>query len=144
MDGKKLGAAAVILDSQGRVLMVKHSYGKLNWELPGGAVEAEESVADAAIREVREETTLLVVVKRLTGIYYMAESDSHHFVFLCSLAHEGQEPLSVSEETTDCGFFAPECLPRPISDFTVQRIHDALAGSPRLLPARVGARQWLE
>jgi len=33
MIGRKLGAAAVILDTQGRVLLVKHTYGPLNWEL---------------------------------------------------------------------------------------------------------------
>jgi len=34
MIGKKLEAAAVILDTQGRVLLVKHTYRPLNWELP--------------------------------------------------------------------------------------------------------------
>lgn len=37
---KKLGAAAAVFDDRGRVLLVKHSYGPLNWELPGGAVES--------------------------------------------------------------------------------------------------------
>lgn len=142
--GKKLGAAAAIFDAAGQVLLVKHSYGKLNWELPGGAAEAEESIADAAIREVSEETNLVVTADRLTGIYYQLENDSHHFVFQCSIAHQGQEPLSVSEETTDCGYFSPDALPRPISDFTVRRIQDALAGDEVSLPIIVGPRQWLE
>lgn len=33
---KLTGAAAVIVDSDGKILLVKHSYGKNNWELPGG------------------------------------------------------------------------------------------------------------
>lgn len=152
--GKKLGAAAVIFNAADQVLLVKHSYGKLNWELPGGAVEAEEAVADAAIREVREETGLLVTAERLTGIYYMAEDDSHHFVFQCLVAHEGQMAMSISDETTDCGYFSPDALPRPISDFTVRRVQDALAqeiliqdnlaGQTALLPVPIGPRQWLE
>ncbi len=32
---KSVGAAAFIFDKEGRVLMVKHTYGPLNWELPG-------------------------------------------------------------------------------------------------------------
>ena len=48
--GKRMGAAAVILNASKQVLLVKHSYGRLNWELPGGAAEAGESVADAAVR----------------------------------------------------------------------------------------------
>lgn len=127
--GKKLGAAAIITDERGFVLMVKHSYGKLNWELPGGAADADETVAETAIREVREETGLVVTAERLTGIYYWAENDSHHFVFQCATAHDGQEPLSISSETTDCGYFSPDALPRPISDFTVRRIQDALGGT---------------
>ena len=141
---KKLGAAAIITDERGYVLLVKHSYGKLNWEIPGGAADADETVAETAVREVKEETGLIVTAERLTGMYYWAENDSHHFVFQCLIAHDGQKALSVSSETTDCGYFSPDALPRPISDFTVRRIQDALAGDMLLLPISVGPRQWLE
>jgi 8-oxo-dGTP pyrophosphatase MutT (NUDIX family) len=48
----RLGAAAVILNDAGHVLLVKHTYGRLNWELPGGGAEAGESIIATAIREV--------------------------------------------------------------------------------------------
>jgi 8-oxo-dGTP pyrophosphatase MutT (NUDIX family) len=38
---KGIAAAGVILNSHGHVLLVKHSYGPLNWELPGGAAERD-------------------------------------------------------------------------------------------------------
>jgi len=63
-----MGAAAVILDGRGYVLLVKHSYGHLNWEIPGGGAEPDESVADTAVRETHEETGLHVAVERLTGV----------------------------------------------------------------------------
>ncbi len=141
---KKLGAAAIITDERGYILMVKHSYGKLNWEIPGGAAEANESIADTAIREVHEETGLVVIAERLTGTYFWADNDSHHFVFLCSIVQDGQKPLSLSGETTGCGFFPADALPRPISDFTVRRIRDALSEQTALLPVTVGPRQWLD
>ena len=47
-------AAAVIVDDDGRILLVRHSYGELNWEIPGGAGELGESADAAAVREVRE------------------------------------------------------------------------------------------
>ena len=142
--GKKLGAAAVICDDLGRVLMVKHSYGKLNWEIPGGAAEPDEPVHDTAVREVFEETGLVVTAERLTGVYYMPDNDSHHFVFICKSVEQGKAPGSVSEETTDCGFFSPDALPRPISDFTLLRIKHALEGGGVALPTYIGPRVWLE
>lgn len=141
---KRLGVAAIIFDDQGKILMVKHSYGMLNWEIPGGAAENGESISETAVREVFEEAGLVVTAERLTGVYYMPESDSHHFVFLCRSVEQGKEPASVSEETTDCGFFAPGALPRPISDFTVLRIQHALEGGSLALPVNIGPRVWLE
>ncbi|OMF36882.1 hypothetical protein BK133_08150 [Paenibacillus sp. FSL H8-0548] len=43
MSKKLVGAAAIIMDSEGRILLVKHSYGKYNWELPSGLSEQNES-----------------------------------------------------------------------------------------------------
>ncbi|MDU0200884.1 NUDIX hydrolase [Paenibacillus sp. MAH-36] len=57
---KLIGAAAVILDSEGKVLLVKHSYGKNNWDLPGGKAEEDESAQETAKREVHEEVGLKV------------------------------------------------------------------------------------
>lgn len=45
---KLTGAAAVIVDSDGKILLVKHSYGKNNWELPGGKGEDNESAEETA------------------------------------------------------------------------------------------------
>jgi len=137
--GKRLGAAAIIVNDQNCVLMVKHSYGKLNWEIPGGAVEADESVADAVVREVREETGLVVTAERLTGIYYMAENDSHHFVFLCKPVNLSQEPKPDLSEITECDYFSPDALPLLTSDFTAGRIQNALSGQVLLLPQFVSS-----
>jgi NUDIX domain len=43
MRNRRIGAAAVIVNDEGGVLLVKQTYGRLNWELPGGAGEAGES-----------------------------------------------------------------------------------------------------
>jgi 8-oxo-dGTP pyrophosphatase MutT (NUDIX family) len=67
---KGIAAAAIILSSDQRVLLVKHSYGPLNWELPGGAAERDESPTQTVVREVQEETGLRASVERLTGVYY--------------------------------------------------------------------------
>lgn len=144
MVGKKLGAAAVILDTQGRVLLVKHSYGPLNWELPGGGAEQGESIVETALREVREETGLHVVAQHTTGIYYDTETDMLRFVFLCQSRDTTLVPRFEAEEISASAFWSPTALPRPISDFTVRRIADAMAGVMQPLPAPVGPRQWLD
>ena len=54
---KRMAATAFLRDEQGRVLLVNPSYKDL-WDLPGGAVEAEESPHAACRREVAEELGL--------------------------------------------------------------------------------------
>jgi 8-oxo-dGTP pyrophosphatase MutT (NUDIX family) len=62
MRNRRIGAAAVIVNDEGGVPLVKQTYGRLNWELPGGAGEAGESPDETVLREVREETGLDVAV----------------------------------------------------------------------------------
>lgn len=61
-----LAAGAVIVDDAGRVLMVKrgHDPDKGRWSIPGGHVEAGETLVAAAAREVFEETGLRVEIGR--------------------------------------------------------------------------------
>jgi 8-oxo-dGTP diphosphatase len=143
MSRKPVGAAAVIMDSEGRVLLVKHNYGKYNWELPGGLSEQNESAENTAKREVLEETGLEVSVERLTGVYYEAVHDMHHFVFTCKLGGN-QPPQPDEKEVTYCKYWAIDHLPKPISDFTIARIQDALNMDGNRLFHLIGPRQWFE
>jgi ADP-ribose pyrophosphatase YjhB (NUDIX family) len=62
-DRPRVRVAAAILDEGGRVVLVRHRHGSVRYHLlPGGGVETGESLADALIREVREETGLQVEV----------------------------------------------------------------------------------
>jgi 8-oxo-dGTP diphosphatase len=140
---KLIGAAAVILDSEERVLLVKHSYGKNNWELPGGKAEDNESAEETAQREVREEVGLEVGVGLLTGVYYDPDYDMHHFVFIAN-NYYNQAPQPSSPEILECRFFSRDDLPKPISDFTCKRIEDALSQDRQSLFHAVGPRQWIE
>ena len=144
--GRRVGSAVVVLDDRGRVLLVRHTYGRLNWELPGGVSEPGENFADTALRELREETGLTAKIHQLSGIYYKRENDSHHFVFRCE-AKDGLEPKPSSEEISACAYWSPTRLPRPISDFTLRRINDALAEDGRNGPTRlvdIPQVTWLE
>jgi 8-oxo-dGTP diphosphatase len=133
---RRIGAAAVILDHAGRVLLVHHSYGALDWQLPGGASEPGESIVETAVRELREETGLEGVPESLTGIYWNPDRDAHHFVFRCR-CRDDREPVPNSPEISECGYWLAEDPPRPISDFTLRRIQDGLSGESTPLPATV-------
>lgn len=59
-----MGSAVLLRDAGGRILLVEPAY-KDYWELPGGAVDADESPYDAAVRELKEELGLSVTPGRL-------------------------------------------------------------------------------
>jgi 8-oxo-dGTP diphosphatase len=61
---KRMGSAVLLRDRDGRILLVEPVY-KDYWELPGGAVDADESPYDAAVRELKEELSLPVTPGRL-------------------------------------------------------------------------------
>jgi 8-oxo-dGTP pyrophosphatase MutT (NUDIX family) len=144
MRNRRIGAAAVIVNDEGGVPLVKQTYGRLNWELPGGAGEAGESPDETVMREVREEAGLDVAVLHLTGYYHDAEADFLHFVFLCEMRVGDTAPRPDLIEVSECRYWPPGALPRPISDFTIRRIQDAVAGVKFRLPTRVGPRVWLD
>jgi ADP-ribose pyrophosphatase YjhB (NUDIX family) len=58
----------VVRDDKGRVLLIKNADANL-WLPPGGGIEPDESSRDAAVREIREETGLLVEPVRIIGVY---------------------------------------------------------------------------
>lgn len=138
-----IGAACAIFDSAGRILIVRHTYGRLNWELPGGASAPGEAPDQTAQRELLEETGLRADLDRLTGVYFEPEHDLGpmlHFVFRFRW-HDRLTPFAGSAEIDDVGYWPVVALPRPMSDFTETRIRDAAAeAAPRV--SKVTARQW--
>ena len=72
-------AVALVVREDGAVLIIRRTDNG-NWALPGGAVEMNESVSDAAIRETFEETGIRVEVTGLLGVY----SDPRHVIHFTS------------------------------------------------------------
>lgn len=140
---KLIGAASIILNDEQKILLVRHSYGRLNWDLPGGKAEDMESAEETAKREVNEEIGLNVSIDRLTGVYYDPQYDMHHFVFSAKNENADQEPKPSSPEILECGYFSINELPKPMKDFTYNRIIDALHNSEAVFKV-MEPIQWIE
>lgn len=140
-----VGAAGAIFDGTGRVLLVHHTYGRLNWELPGGFVEPGESPDEGARRELYEETGLELDIDRLSGVYFEPDhalGPALHFVFRFRQP-DVLAPVVASPEINEVAFWRINDLPRPMSDFTERRIRDALDLAPATV-VRIGPRLWRE
>ncbi len=71
---KWIGSGALFFDDAGRLLIVKPTYKKY-WEIPGGAVNENESPLEACIREIKEELGLDVKPSHLLCLDYISNSD---------------------------------------------------------------------
>ncbi|CAN5206598.1 NUDIX hydrolase [soil metagenome] len=80
-------AVAALIFDRDRVLVIQRGKppGEGLWSLPGGQLEASETLARAVAREVREETGLLVEVGPLACVVERM-GDDYHFVILDYLA----------------------------------------------------------
>ena len=58
----------VVVDDQGRILLIRRTDNE-NWAVPGGGMDLGESISDAAVREVKEETGIDIEVTGVVGIY---------------------------------------------------------------------------
>ena len=131
------GVAAILYNTEGQILLQRRSDNGL-WGLPGGSVEIGESVRDAIIREVREETGLKAEVLRLIGVYsdpqmqivrYPDGNVVHYISALLECRILGGS-LQTCDETLDLKFFDPGDPPGDLVPMHRIRIRDAMANTP--------------
>ncbi len=78
--GPRVRVAAIVI-KDGEILLVRHSkYGKTYWLLPGGGVRYGETLEEAVVRELKEETNLDVVIGRPVFINDSVPPDRHRHV----------------------------------------------------------------
>ena len=68
-------AADVIAEIGSNIVLIERRNFPFGWALPGGFVDVGEKVEDAAVRELREETTLEVELRALLGVYSRPDRD---------------------------------------------------------------------
>lgn len=124
-----------VRDHRRRLLLI-HKIDNNYWALPGGAMNLGESIAQSAVREVREETGLIVELTGLVGIY----SDPQHVMAyddgevrqefsVCFHARPlGGELREDGSETKAVRWVEPDAIPKlKIHPSMRRRIDDALA-----------------
>lgn len=122
-----------VQDDVGRILLIRRSDNHL-WALPGGAQELGESTAQAARREVEEETGLQVELTGVSGIY----SDPGHVIAydngevrqeftICLRARPLGGALRTSDESSEVRWVEPEAIEKlPIHPSMLLRIRHGL------------------
>jgi len=126
-----LGVRALVIDEEGRIFLVKHSYVS-GWHLPGGGVEAGETLAEALARELREEGNIEITAPpRLHGLFFnnRASRRDHVALFVVRAFRQSAVPVP-DREIVAHGFFALDQLPNDTTAPTRARIIEALAGAP--------------
>jgi ADP-ribose pyrophosphatase YjhB (NUDIX family) len=126
-----LGVRAFVIDGQGRIFLVKHSYVS-GWHLPGGGVEAGETLTEALARELREECNIEPTgPPRLHGIFFNNRDSRRDHVALFVVREFRQSAAPVPDhEIVAHGFFAPGELPDDTTAGTRARIGEVLGGAP--------------
>jgi ADP-ribose pyrophosphatase YjhB (NUDIX family) len=122
-----IGVRALIVRGD-TVVLIRHRAGSLPWSLPGGGVERNERLAEAARREAREETGAAVRVEQLLGVYerFGGGVSNYIAVFVCAPLSDPRPPRSL--EIAEARFFPLGHLPARTDDGTRRRVAEHLAG----------------
>ena len=122
-----LGVRGLVLDKDGKVLLVEHTYVH-GWHLPGGGVERGETCETAMRRELEEEAGV-----RADGSLklVMVDTDEARFrgdhVMVYRIDRWSPCLSSSIGEISQVGWFDPQALPEHTTDNTRRRIAAALA-----------------
>ncbi len=122
MTEHSVSVAAVVTDDAGRVLVVQRRDDGA-WQIPGGVLELDESIAAGVRREVEEETGLRVEPDRLTGVYKNVRRGVVALVFRARPVGGHPQPTN---ESTAVEWWPPDRVTSEMAEAFAIRVLDAL------------------
>lgn len=118
-------AVGVILEREGRLFLGRRAIdpGRGRWSFPSGYVDLGESTAEAAVREVKEETGFDASITGLVGVYSTADRPVVFVVYGGEIVGGGPTPC---DEVAETGLFHPAQLPPLAFEHDPQIVRDWL------------------
>jgi 8-oxo-dGTP pyrophosphatase MutT (NUDIX family) len=127
--GLTLGVRGLVLDGEGRVFLIKHSYVD-GWQLPGGGVEVGETLLEALSRELREEGNIELTGRpQLHGVFFhpFYSRRDHVALYVVRTFRQTSQPRP-NREIAAHGFFPVSALPPDTTAGTRVRIAEVVSG----------------
>jgi 8-oxo-dGTP diphosphatase len=115
----RIGVFALVHDGDLVLLARRRDSGM--WNLPGGGLERGETVDEGVVREVLEETELLVAVERLVGVYSKPQAEEVVLTFACRVVGGA---LAETDESTEFGWWRADQLPERTLPKHAERVQD--------------------
>ncbi|MBQ6699902.1 MAG: NUDIX domain-containing protein [Oscillospiraceae bacterium] len=123
-----VSVAGLVINDSGEILLVKSP--RRGWEYPGGLVEPGETLQDALIREIKEESGIDVKITGFIGLCKNIEKDIVNIDFCCK-AVGGK--LTTSDESTEVMWVNKEKALEMITfPLTRKRLEEMLSGSEQV------------
>ena len=105
----------VIVDIDGRVVLVRRKNPPYGWAIPGGFIDYGENAEDAAVREIREETGLEITNLMQFHCYSDPDRDPRfHTITAVFTAKSVGKPVP-GDDAVDIGLFTADDLPSPLA-----------------------------
>jgi 8-oxo-dGTP diphosphatase len=126
-----------LADRPGTVVLIERANPPLGWALPGGFVDRGEWVADAAIREAKEETGLDVELGELFHVYSDPARDPRQHTMSTVFVGRAAGAPTGSDDAARAGVFALDALPPLVFDHaTILADYAAYRATGRRPPPR--------
>jgi 8-oxo-dGTP diphosphatase len=102
----------LVKDERGRVLLGQRNKDpqRGSWVIPGGKIHAFERIAEAAVRELQEETGLTVEVGSQFRVYEIVNPPNEHRIVIYSWAKVTGGTPQASDDLSEVRFFGPDEL----------------------------------